>query len=83
MVKAIRNVEKSLGNGIKKPSCSEAKNMPIARKSIVAIKPIKKGELFTNENIGIKRPGKGISPMRWYEILGTLAGKNYQEDELI
>jgi len=83
MVKAIRNVEKSLGSGIKKPSRSEAKNMPIARKSIVAIKKIEKGELFTNENIGIKRPGKGISSMRWYEVLGTLASKDYQEDELI
>ena len=64
MVKAIRNVEKSLGNGIKKPSHSEAKNMPIARKSIVAVKPIKKGEIFTEKNIGIKRPGSGISSMR-------------------
>jgi len=83
MVKAIRNVEKSLGNGIKKPSRSEAKNIPIARKSIVAVKPIKKGEIFTEDNIGIKRPGNGISPMRWYEIIGTNANKDYKEDELL
>ncbi len=83
MVKAIRNVEKSLGSGIKKPSRSEAKNMPIARKSIAAIKPINKGELFTNENIGIKRPGNGISPMSWYDMIGTIANKDYKEDEII
>jgi len=57
--------------------------MPIVRKSIVAVKPIKKGELFTDENIGIKRPGNGISPMRWYEILGNAAQKIYKDDELI
>ena len=83
MVKAIRNVEKSLGTGIKKPSPSESKNIPIARKSIIAIKPIKKGERFTEDNIGIKRPGNGISPMRWYEIIGTAAQKDFVEDELI
>lgn len=83
MVKAIRNIEKALGNGIKKPRQSELKNMPIARKSIVAAKPIKKGEIFTSENITVKRPGSGISPMRWDEILGTIATKDYKEDELI
>ena len=83
MVKSIRNVEKALGSGIKKPSPSETKNIPIARKSIVAIKPIKKGELFTEDNIGIKRPGSGISPMRWYEIIGAVAQKIYSNDELI
>lgn len=83
MVTAIRNIEKALGNGIKKPSKSEAKNKPIARKSIVAIHNIKKGEIFTTENIGIKRPGNGISPMRWNELVGTLAQKKYSIDELI
>ena len=83
MIKAIRNVEKALGSGIKKPSPSESKNIHIARKSIVAIKPIKKGEIFTEENIGIKRPGNGISPMRWNEIIGKKAIKNFKIDEMI
>lgn len=83
MVHVIRNIEKALGNGIKKPSRSEIKNIPIARKSIVAAKDIKKGETFTQKNITVKRPGTGISPMRWDEIIGTKAKKDYQEDELI
>ncbi len=83
MIKAIRNVEKALGHGIKKHSPSETKNMPIARKSIVAIKTIKTGEIFTINNIGIKRPGNGISPMRWYEISGKTASRNFEADELI
>jgi len=83
MVKAIRNVELALGSSIKKPSKSEMPNMQIARKSIVANKSIKKGEVFTQENLAVKRPGNGISPMRWDEIIGTFAIKDYQEDELI
>lgn len=83
MIKAIRNVEKALGNGIKKASPSETKNIPIARKSIVAIDSIKKGELFTIDNIGIKRPGNGISPMRWHEIIGRESPTDFQNDELI
>lgn len=83
MVKAIRNIERALGDGIKKPSKSEAKNMPIARKSIVASKTIHIGEVLSSDNIAIKRPGNGISPMRWDEIIGTIASKNYDEDELI
>lgn len=83
MITAIRNIEKALGDGIKKPSPSELKNKPIARKSIVAKRDIRKGEIFTEENITIKRPGTGISPMRWYEILGTKAQRDYKEDELI
>lgn len=83
MVGAIRNIEKALGDGVKKPSPSEAPNMVIARKSIIAIKSIAKGELFTEENIGIKRPGNGISPMRWDELVGTYAQKDYQEDDFI
>ena len=83
MVKAIRNIEKALGNGIKKPSKSEMPNIEIARKSIVAKTTIKKGEIFTEENITIKRPGNGISPMRWDEIIGTIANKDYKEDDLI
>jgi N,N'-diacetyllegionaminate synthase len=83
MVKAIRNVQEALGNGIKKPSTSETKNIKIARKSIVAIKSIKRGDLFSVENIGIKRPGNGISPMKWYEILGKRSPKDFNNDELL
>ncbi len=83
MVKAIRNVEKALGNGIKKPSPSEIKNMSIARKSIVALRPIQKGEVLSSDNMTVKRPGNGINPMRWDEIIGTIASKNYTEDETI
>ncbi len=83
MVQAIRNIEKALGNGIKKPSPSEAKNIRVARKSIVASSSIKKGEILTEKNITIKRPGHGISPMRYDEIIGTSALKDYCEDELI
>lgn len=83
MVKAIRNIELALGSCIKKPSKSETPNMQIARKSIVAKTVIKKGELLSEENIAIKRPGNGINPMRWDEIVGTIATKDYQEDEMI
>ncbi len=83
MVKAIRNIEKALGSGNKKPSPSEIKNMDIARKSIVAAKPIAKGEIFTEENLTVKRPGNGISPMRWEEVIGKTANRNFVEDELI
>jgi N,N'-diacetyllegionaminate synthase len=83
MVIAIRNIELALGNGIKKPSPSETPNMKIARKSIVAKKEIKKGEIFSEENLTIKRPGDGISAMRWDEIIGRVAQKNYDIDELI
>lgn len=84
MVKAIRNIELAMsGNGIKEPSPSEKKNMEIARKSIVAAKGIKKGEQFTENNITTKRPGNGISPMRWDEILGQQALRDFEEDDLI
>lgn len=83
MVKAIRNIELALGNGIKKPSKSEIPNKSIARKSIVAKIAIKKGEILTEKNITIKRPGNGISPMHWDEIIGTKASQYYNEDELI
>jgi N,N'-diacetyllegionaminate synthase len=83
MVKAIRNIEKALGDGIKSPTDSEKINIESVRKSIVAKKEIKKGEMLTIENISIKRPGYGISPMKWQDILGTLASKNYRVDELI
>ncbi len=83
MVKAIRNIEKALGSSLKKPSKSEAKNKEIVRKSIVAKIEIKVGEVFTEDKLAIKRPGNGISPMYWDEIIGTFAQKDYKEDELI
>ena len=83
MVSGIRNIEVALGNGIKQPSHSEQKNITIARKSIVAITEIKEGEIFTDLNIGVKRPGTGISPMKWYEVIGKKASRNYKEDELL
>jgi len=83
MVTAIRNIEKAMGNGIKKPSPSELKNKPIVRKSIVAARDIRKGEPFAEENLTVKRPGTGISPMRWDEVIGQVAQKDYEEDELI
>ena len=83
MVKAIRNIEVAMGSKVKKPSVSETPNIAIARKSIVASCSIKKGETFSENNLAIKRPSGGISPMRWDEIIGTQASKNYGEDELI
>jgi len=83
MVKAIRNIEKSLGDGIKKPNKSEIEIMKVARKSIVASKNIKKGEIFAKTNISVKRPGTGISPMRWNEVIGQKANRDYKNDELI
>lgn len=83
MVQAIRNIEHALGNGVKQPSPSETKNMSVVRKSIVAKQAIKKGEIFTAENLTIKRPGTGINPMNWEVVLGQIAQRDYQEDELI
>ena len=83
MVTAIRNIERAVGNGIKRPSPSEVKNKLIALKSQVAIRPTKIGERFRFDNITAKRPGTGISPMRWDEVLGQTAQKDYEKDELI
>jgi len=83
MIKLIRNIELSLGKAIKKASKSEIKNMSIVRKSIVAKKKIKKGELFTKNNLTTKRPGTGISPMKWNFIIGKKAPRVFDEDELI
>ncbi len=83
MVKALRNIELALGSGIKKPSRSEKKNIHIARKSIVAACSIAAGEIFTEDNLTVKRPGTGISPMKWDDIVGGTAGKNYKKDDLI
>lgn len=84
MVIAIRNIEKAIGgSGLKEVSKSEVKNKPIARKSIVATKTIKKGDLFSAENLTVKRPGTGISPMQWDEVIGKTAKKDFEEDDLI
>lgn len=84
MVNAIRNVEKAIsGNGIKEPSESEWKNIEIARKSIVALKSISKGAIFTEDNLTVKRPGNGISPMKWDEVLGRVSRRDFLEDDLI
>ena len=83
MVEAIRHIELSLGNGVKQISESERKNITIARKSIVAATHISVGEIFTEENLTVKRPGGGISPMRWDEVIGTVATRNYLPDEMI
>lgn len=83
MVEAIRNIEAALGTGVKAPSKSEVKNKEIARKSIVARIPIKAGEELTEDNLIIKRPGNGLSPMMWDKVIGTKASKDYVEDEMI
>lgn len=83
MVDAIRNVEVALGDGVKRPSASELKNKLIARKSLVAIRDIRAGDEFTVDNVGTKRPGTGISPIRWDEVMGRVAPRDFKVDELI
>lgn len=83
MVRSIRNIEKAFGTGEKIPTSSESKNIEIARKSIVAKTAISEGDLLTINNITVKRPGTGISPMKWNEVIGTKAIRNFNEDELI
>jgi N,N'-diacetyllegionaminate synthase len=83
MVKSIRNIELALGSSEKKPSPGEKKNMAAARKSIVAAGAIRKGDLFTEQNLTVKRPGTGTSPLRWDDIIGTFATRDYQPDDLI
>ncbi|NWQ39155.1 N-acetylneuraminate synthase [Bacillus sp. EB106-08-02-XG196] len=83
MISAIRNVELAIGNGEKSPTESEKKNMVIARKSIIANCEIKKGEIFTERNLTVKRPGNGVSPMKWFEVIGKTAVRDFEEDELI
>lgn len=83
MVEGIRNVERALGDGVKRPSPSELKNKPIARKSLVAIRPIRAGETLSEKNVAAKRPGTGLSPMRWDEVIGRAAIKDFAVDELI
>lgn len=83
MVKAIRHIERALGSGLKQVSVSERKNIAIARKSIIAARDIKAGETFTEDNLTVKRPGNGISPMRWDEVMGQTARRDFVEDEPI
>ncbi len=83
MVAAIRNVEKAMGDGRKTPSASEAKNKSVARKSLVAAKPIRAGDVFTEENLTAKRPGSGVSPMAWDKVIGTRSKRDFEPDELI
>lgn len=83
MIDSIRNIEQALGNGVKTPAESEKKNIAVARKSIVALADIKKGEILSEKNVTTKRPGNGISPMRWNEVIGTAAVRDFSEDELI
>ena len=83
MIASIRNIEKALGTGIKQVSSSERKNITIARKSIIAARDIKAGEFLTDKNLTVKRPGNGINPMRWDEVVGQIAKRDFVEDELI
>jgi N,N'-diacetyllegionaminate synthase len=83
MVAAIRNIEAALGDGIKRPTLSEIRNKPFARKSLVASQTIKSGQAFSEQNITAKRPGTGISPMRWDEVIGRVASREFAVDELI
>ncbi len=83
LIEQVRHIEAAMGDGVKAPAPSEIPNIEVARKSIVAARPIKKGEVFTEENITVKRPGNGISPMRWDEIIGSRADRDYDYDELI
>ena len=83
MVDAIRNIEEAMGDGIKRPTKSEKPNIDIVRKSIVANKEIKKGEIFSENNLTTKRPGTGLSPMEWDSIIGKVAKRDYQIDDLL
>jgi N,N'-diacetyllegionaminate synthase len=83
MVESIRNIEKALGDGIKKPTPGELKNINLIRKSIVAKKNIKKGDLFDEDNLTAKRPNDGISPMQWDQVIGKIADRDYSLNEMI
>jgi N,N'-diacetyllegionaminate synthase len=83
MIKAVRNIEKALGKGIKRPSPSELRNKDVVRKSIVAARYIKEGEIFTEKKLTMKRPGDGLNPMKWNKIIGKRAKRDFKRDELI
>jgi N,N'-diacetyllegionaminate synthase len=83
LVTAIRNIEQAMGDGVKRPTRSEEANRPVARKSLVAARAIRAGEAFSESNLAVKRPGTGLSPMRWDEVLGRTAPRDFKADELI
>lgn len=83
MITAVRNIERAIGDGLKRPTASEQKNKSVVRKSIVAARDIKAGEVFTEANLGVKRPGTGLSPMRWDEVLGKKAPRDFGADDLV
>ena len=83
LVSQIRHIESAMGSGIKEPAESEIPNMTVARKSIVASRPIRKGELLTADNLTVKRPGNGVSPMLWDKVIGTTAADDFEYDQLI
>ncbi len=83
MIHGIREIEKALGSHQKFPTVSERKNLHAARKSLVAIRNIKKGETFSEQNVGTKRPGSGISPMLWDEVMGKAARRDFAKDDLL
>lgn len=83
MVTAIRHIEESMGSSEKAPTESEIKNIAIVRKSIVASRKIKQGEVFSEDNLMVKRPGEGVSPMRWFDVIGKVAGRDFEEEEYI
>ncbi len=83
MVTSIRQIELALGNGVKRPTASELKNMAVARKSLVAARDIKQGEEFTEANLGVKRPGTGVSPFYYWDMLGKISSRDYKVDEMV
>ncbi|MFH1305116.1 MAG: SAF domain-containing protein, partial [Candidatus Omnitrophota bacterium] len=80
---AVRNTEKALGDGVKRPLPCELKNKPVVRKSIVAMKDITEGDIFSADNITVKRPASGITPMEWDNVIGRTAGRDFKKDEQI
>jgi N,N'-diacetyllegionaminate synthase len=83
MVQAVRNIEKALGDGVKQATARERENALLVRKSIVTLKEIRRGEMFSTENLTVKRPGTGLSPMRWFDILGREAKSDYGPGEMV
>ncbi|MBL8013102.1 MAG: N-acetylneuraminate synthase family protein, partial [Candidatus Omnitrophica bacterium] len=83
MVSAVRHVQEALGDGIKRPTAVELKNLGAIRRSIVAKRAIVKGELFSEDNLAVKRPARGLTPMRWHEVIGQKAKRNFKENEMV
>ena len=83
LIRSIRNIELAMGDGVKRPGLRESQNIPVVRKSLVAVKQIHAGELFSAENVGVKRPGTGLNPMRWDEVIGRRSVRDFSVNELI